>query len=146
MGVPSASRIRTTSMTYALAGIPSAAAVSSSAAASPVLTIREPAVIPCWRNRAGTPTICDRSRSTFCWRTNVPPPRPDTRRTTPAFSNSPSACRTVDRLTPRDRARSRSAPSRSPGRSWWWLIWSSSRRRTSSAAGPIPTPGSAMSG
>ncbi len=117
----------------------SAVVVSSSASAIAVVMTRVPDVIPCARSRAGTPTTRDRSRSTFCERTKVPPPRPGTRRTAPALSSAPRACRMVERLTPSFSASSRSAPSRSPGRSSPCWIWSSSWRRTRSAAGPIET-------
>ena len=47
-------------------------------------------------------------------RTNVPPVRPTTRRTSPARSSSPSAWRTVIRLTPSASASRRSGGNRSP--------------------------------
>jgi hypothetical protein len=37
-----------------------------------VLTMRDPAVMPCAWSSAGTPTMRERSRSTFWRRTNVP--------------------------------------------------------------------------
>jgi hypothetical protein len=63
MGLPSASRMRTRSITRSPAGSRSACAAASSAADSRALITRVPATTPWLRSSAGTPTTRERSRS-----------------------------------------------------------------------------------
>src|ERR1700722_4940514 len=137
MGLPSASRIRTRSITRSPRWMPSARAAGSPAPDSPALITRVPATTPWLRSRAGTPTTRDVSRSILSWLTKVPPPRPGTRRTTPVSASTARAWRSVARLTPRSDARARSAPSRWPGRRCPAEIRSVSTRRTSSGVSTL---------
>ena len=131
-GLPSASLIRTRSTTSSPGRACSACAVRSSASASRADRTLVPATTPWLRSSAGTPTMRDRSRSILPLATNVPPPRPGTRRTAPPSSSTARACRSVARLTPNSAASARSAPRRCPGRSRPLPICSASARLTSS--------------
>src|SRR3954454_17081755 len=99
--------------------------------------MRVPAVMPWADNSSGTLRMWERSRSIFWWLTNVPPPRPITRRTAPACSIIARACRSDDRLTPSSIARLRSDPSRSPACQRPASIWVRSSRWIESARGPV---------
>src|SRR6202167_1711972 len=134
IGLPSASRIRTRSITRSPGRSRSAWAADSLAPDIRALSTRVPATTPWLRSQAGTPTTRDRSRSIFPLLTNVPPPRPGTRRTMPLSSSTARAWRSVVLLTPSSVASARSARSRWPGRRSPVAIWSARTRRTSSEA------------
>ena len=112
MGLPSASRIRTRSMTRSPRRIPSARAAGSSAPDSPALITRVPATTPWLRSRAGTPTTRDSVPLDLVLADESAAAPAGTRRTTPL---SPAGQGLAQRGPADPRSAASAAPRRAAG-------------------------------